>query len=82
MYFCRYAKSKKLDEPVHSGRAGWLPANPLRGISPLQSNGQALEPCPGVLASPVWVCCLRVEITVTKIVPFYALNYAQSHDTP
>ena len=33
----------KLDEPVHSGRADWLPANPERGISPPQSNGQALE---------------------------------------
>ena len=35
--------SKKLDQPVHSGRADWLPANPERGISPPQSNGQALE---------------------------------------
>ena len=32
-----------LDQPVHSGRADWLPANPERGISPPQSNGQALE---------------------------------------
>ena len=30
--------SKKLDQPVHSGRADWLPANPERGISPPQSN--------------------------------------------
>ena len=35
--------SKKLDQPVHSARADWLPANPERDISPPQSNGQALE---------------------------------------
>ena len=34
--------SKKLDQPVHSGMADWLPANPERGISPPQSDGQAL----------------------------------------
>ena len=35
--------SKRLDEPVHSGRADWLPANPERSISRPESNGQALE---------------------------------------
>ena len=25
--------SEKLDEPIHSGRADWLSANPERGIS-------------------------------------------------
>ena len=23
--------SKKLDQPIHSGRVDWLPANPVRG---------------------------------------------------
>ena len=38
-----YSMHKKLDQPVHSGRADWFPANPERGIFPPQSNGQALE---------------------------------------
>ena len=35
--------SEKFDEPIHSGRADWLSADPEPGISPPQSNGQALE---------------------------------------
>ena len=45
-------------QPVHSGRADWLPANPERGISPPQSNGHAgagtdigliqMEECPSL----------------------------------